>query len=224
MHQLRVGGLTPLTTIDYPGELAAVVFCQGCPWRCSYCQNSELLAASAAASMSWDEVLAFLARRQGLLDAVVFSGGEPTLQRGLEAAIAEVRKLGFKIGLHTAGCYPDRLEALLPSIDWVGLDIKTLPEHYAELTAAGGSGAAAWTSLRHVLASQVSYEVRVTVHPCVIPEDRLNDLLVQLAEAGVDQLALQRSRPATLQAKSSPGAIPTIGQDYSALFEHVAVR
>src|SRR3954453_3039688 len=81
--RLRVGGLQRWTSIDFPGRLAAVVFCQGCPWRCSYCQNPELLDASAAPQFAWDEVLDFLRGRQGLLDGVVFSGGEPLLQAAL---------------------------------------------------------------------------------------------------------------------------------------------
>ena len=86
-HTLRIGGITPLTTIDFPGRLAAVLYCQGCPWRCSYCHNPELLDATTPAEMDWPQVLAFLRKRQGLLDGVVFSGGEPTLQAGLPQAL-----------------------------------------------------------------------------------------------------------------------------------------
>ncbi|WP_295886335.1 anaerobic ribonucleoside-triphosphate reductase activating protein, partial [uncultured Thiohalocapsa sp.] len=101
--QLRLGGLTPLTSLDYPGELAAVVYCRGCPWRCPYCHNADLQDAHGPSEPTWPEVLDFLARRRGLLDAVVFSGGEPTAQRALGAAMAEVRAMGFKVGLHTGG-------------------------------------------------------------------------------------------------------------------------
>ena len=117
---LRVGGLTPLSTTDWPGMLAAVVFCQGCPWRCGYCHNPDLIPARGDHEIPWEDVLAFLRRRQGLLDGVVFSGGEPTAQAGLADAMREVRALGFKIGLHTGGMYPQRLAAVLPLVDWVG--------------------------------------------------------------------------------------------------------
>ena len=79
---LRIGGLTPLSTTDYPGQLAAAVFCQGCPWRCGYCHNPHLIPATVKQGIDWVEVMRFLERRRGLLDAVVFSGGEPTLQPG----------------------------------------------------------------------------------------------------------------------------------------------
>src|SRR5689334_15533531 len=111
---LRIGGLTPLSTTDYPGQLAAVVFCQGCPWRCSYCHNPHLLSARAKHALGWDDVAAFLSRRRGLLDAVVFSGGEPLAQAALPDAMRQTKAMGYRIGLHTGGAYPPRLVAVLP--------------------------------------------------------------------------------------------------------------
>jgi pyruvate formate lyase activating enzyme len=194
MTRLAVGGVTPLTTIDFPGELAAVVFCQGCPWRCRYCHNGHLLPRGLPSDIAWQGVVALLRRRRGLLDAVVFSGGEPTLQRGLPDAVREVRELGFKVGLHTAGCYPERLDELLPSLDWVGLDIKALPQDYAALTGVPGSGERAFESLQFVIESGVAHEVRVTVHDALLPEPRLRQLLALLDEAGTADVVLQRCR------------------------------
>ena len=190
MEPLRVGGLTPLTTVDYPGELAAVVFCQGCPWRCRYCHNGHLLPSRSPDQTDWAEVMSFLDRRKGLLDAVVFSGGEPTAQQALKATITEVRDLGFKIGLHTAGCYPDRLETLLPLLDWVGLDIKGLPEDYPEITGVSESGAHAWRSLAILLGSSVGFEVRTTVPPTWSP-NRIELLAEKLSGMGVKNFVLQ---------------------------------
>lgn len=194
MSDLQIGGLTPLTTIDYPGELAAVVFCQGCPWRCRYCQNGHLLPRAAPDPIAWPAVLAFLERRRGLLDAVVFSGGEPTLQRGLRDAVAAVRALGYKVGLHTAGCYPQRLAAVLPLLDWVGLDIKALPEDYPALTTVPGSGAHAWDSLDRLVASGVPHEVRITAHGDLLPRDRLDRLIGRVRDAGAAHIVVQRCR------------------------------
>ena len=191
---LNIGGVTPLTTIDYPGELAAVVFCQGCPWRCRYCHNGHLLGKDTSPTLDWQAVLALLRRRRGLLDAVVFSGGEPTLQRDLPNAIDAVRRMGFKVGLHTAGCYPARLDALLPTVDWIGLDIKALAEDYPALTGVRDSGARALDSLRRVIDCGVAYEVRVTVHDDVLPPPRLQRLLERLDAYGADSVVLQRCR------------------------------
>lgn len=191
---LRVGGVTPLTTIDFPDRLAAVVFMQGCPWRCGYCQNPGLIPADAKPAMPWSEVLAFLLRRRGLLDGVVFSGGEPTLQEGLAAAVAQVRELGFQVGLHTAGMYPQRLAALLPLLDWVGLDIKAPWDDYDAVTRVPGSAAKVQVSLMHLLRSGVSHECRTTWHAGLFPLDRLHTLAEGLAQSGVTHWSLQACR------------------------------
>lgn len=189
-QSLRIGGLTRITTIDYPGELAAVVFCQGCPWRCPYCHNGDLLPARGAASLAWDEVRDLLSQRRGLLDALVFSGGEPTAQQALGSAMSEAREMGFKIGLHTSGAYPERLRRLLPLLDWVGLDIKALPADYARVTGVAGSGEDAWESLSLLLEAGVSMEVRTTVMPGWTPSE-VADIAAALAAAGVTVYALQ---------------------------------
>jgi len=191
---LAVGGVTPLTTIDFPGELAAVVFCQGCPWQCRYCQNGHLLPRNFRSEIAWQDVADLLHRRRGLLDAVVFSGGEPTLQRGLPGAVSEVRALGFKVGLHTAGCYPERLAEILPAVDWVGLDIKALPQDYTALTGAPGSGKRALESLDYLVESGVPHEVRVTVHDALLPPEKLQRLIDLLVDRGAGKVMLQRCR------------------------------
>ena len=121
--------------------LAAVVFCQGCPWRCGYCHNPGLIPPQGEHEVRWESVLEFLQRRRDLLDGVVFSGGEPTLQSGLDDAIRDVRALGFKIGLHTGGMYPQRLESILQRVDWVGMDVKApfpgLRPHYGRAGKRG---------------------------------------------------------------------------------------
>jgi pyruvate formate lyase activating enzyme len=193
-RELRVGGLTPLTTVDYPGELAAVVFCQGCPWRCRYCHNAHLLPPRVPGLIPWAEVRAFLEARRGLLDAVVFSGGEPTLQPALGSAMAEVRAQGFKVGLHTSGAYPARLKSLLPLLDWVGLDIKALPADYPAITGVPGSGERAWASLGLLLETGVALQVRTTPMPGRDGPAELAPLCERLAALGVLEHRIQRCR------------------------------
>lgn len=192
---LQLGGYTPLSTTDWPGKLAAVVFLQGCPWRCGYCHNADLQPRCAAADVpTWAEVGARLARRVGLLDGVVFSGGEPTLQRGLAEAVQDVRALGLQTGLHTAGIYPARLAALLPHLDWVGLDLKTdLDDHaaYDALAGARHAAAAVRRSLHALLASGVDHELRTTYHPALLPDASLLALARQLQAMGVQRWVLQ---------------------------------
>ncbi|MDO9075286.1 MAG: anaerobic ribonucleoside-triphosphate reductase activating protein [Rubrivivax sp.] len=193
---LTLGGVTPLSTTDWPGKLAAVVFLQGCPWRCGYCHNAGLQPRCAAATAPhWPDVLAMLTRRVGLLDGVVFSGGEPTLQRRLGDAVAEVRALGLQTGLHTAGIYPARLAALLPALDWVGFDLKTDLDDAAAYDALAGShhsAAAVRRSLDALLASGVAYEIRTTYHPLLIGDAALLAMAQTLQDLGVTQWVLQR--------------------------------
>ncbi|WP_456375470.1 anaerobic ribonucleoside-triphosphate reductase activating protein [Thiolapillus sp.] len=200
---MRIGGLVPFTTIDYPGELAAVVFCQGCPWRCSYCHNPHLLPGDSARLLEWEAVFEALAQRRRFLDAVVFSGGEPCAQKDLAGAIAEIKSLGYKAGLHTAGAYPRRLQQLLPMLDWVGLDIKELPEHYPVLTGAAASGYKAWESLALIQAAGIPFQVRTTLYPDM-PDSHVDRLCARLKEMAIEDHVLQSCRPPPPSADTTP--------------------
>ena len=176
---------------DYPGKIAAVLFCQGCPWSCAYCHNPHLTRLDAAPERGWDSALDFLRRRVGLLDAVVFSGGEPTAQTGLADAIRDVRRLGFQVGLHTSGSYPERLAKILPLVDWVGLDVKAPFEHYEQITGVPRSGAQVRESLRLLIASGKDHECRTTCHPTLITAPRLAVLSQSLFAMGARRHVLQ---------------------------------
>ena len=186
-----VGGLIPLTTIDYPDHLSAVLFLQGCPWQCGYCQNGGLLPRKTETSIPWQDIIDFLCKRQHLLEAVVFSGGEPTLQSQLAEAIQQVKSMGFKIGLHTAGIYPKRLESLLPLLDWVGMDIKADKADYESITKVKGSGERAWQSAKLLQASGVAHEFRTTVHHDMLNHDQLKALVDSLANIGAEDFVIQ---------------------------------
>lgn len=192
---VRVGGLVPFSTVDYPGCLSAVLFCQGCSWRCRYCHNPHLQAFRAG-DWTWSAVEAFLRRRRGLLDAVVFSGGEPTLQPGLARAMRHVRALGFRIGLHTAGIHPVRLGRVLPLVDWVGLDIKApLDGRYDAITGCRHSAVPARAALEAVLAWGGTFEIRTTVHPALLDAEACRTLEAQLRSLGAPPPRWQKFRP-----------------------------
>lgn len=187
-----IGGMAPFTTIDFPGKLAAVLFCQGCPWRCTYCHNPHLLPFDGG-MLAWDEVCGFLRSRHGLLEAVVFSGGEPLAQVALPEAMDEVRALGFAVGVHTAGPSLHRLRAVLPRADWVGFDVKAPFARYAEVAGVPGGGAAR-ACLAELLASGVAHEVRTTVDAEILGRDALLAMADELVVLGVREWCLQRCR------------------------------
>lgn len=217
-RQLHVGGFTAFTTIDYPGNLSAVVFVQGCPWRCGYCHNPHLQSREGAADKGsggppWGEILSLLRRRVGLLDAVVFSGGEPTMDPSLADAMRDVRSLGMQIGLHTAGMYPRRLVEVLPLVDWVGIDVKAPLGDAAlheRLTGIKGGDAPLRESVRAVLASGVAHEFRTTAHPALLGDEALLRIGAGLAAAGASCFALQIYRAPGLGA----AALEAVGAGY----------
>lgn len=227
---LRVGGLTPLSTTDWPGMLAAVVFCQGCPWHCGYCHNPDLIPAHGRDEIPWEDVVAFLHRRRGLLDGVVFSGGEPTLQAALPDAMREVRALGFKVGLHTGGMYPKKLDAVLPLVDWVGLDVKAPFADYARITGVDGSGIRALAGLQRVVESGVDHEVRTTVHPALLDDAEVVGLARDLAGRGVRRYVVQAFRSQgcgdveLCLSATRDRPLQQVGEEVSGLFEDFSVR
>ena len=191
---LRVGGLVPFSTTDWPGTIAAVVFAQGCPWRCRYCHNPHLIPTEGPEVHDWPGVVAWLDSRRGLLEAVVFSGGEPTAQIALEAALRDTRALGFRTGLHTGGMFPRRMPSLLPLLDWVGLDVKAPSGLYPDVTGVQGSGLGAFVTLELVRQAGIAHEIRTTVHPSLTPADALEKLAAELAAVEVRDWVLQPFR------------------------------
>ncbi|MDO4243601.1 MAG: anaerobic ribonucleoside-triphosphate reductase activating protein [Actinomyces sp.] len=196
---LVIAGLVPLSTVDWPDRLAASVFCQGCPWSCFYCHNRALIPTRVPGLVDWWEVRDLLARRRGLLDGVVFTGGEALRQDALADAAAEVKEMGFDVGLHTAGCYPGRLGDMVRRglVDWVGLDLKALPEHYEAVVGAPG-GAKAWQALGVLVDAQArggpAFEVRTTVVPGDVTAADALAVARRAQAAGARAFALQQAR------------------------------
>jgi len=196
---IAVGGLVSFTTIDYPGKLSAVLFLQGCPLRCPYCHNPGLQSADIAGAVSWEEAFSLLQKRKGLLDGVVFSGGEPLLQTHLKKAMEEVKALGYDIALHTSGVFPERFKEVLPFVSWVGLDIKAPAGKYALASGTADSfqmGKRAFDSLDLLLDNGTPFEVRTTTDPRVIDKSDVLKLAYFLKAKGVQSYALQEYRPA----------------------------
>ena len=138
----------------------------------------------------------WLETRRGLLEGVVFSGGEPLLQRQLPDAASAVREQGFAVALHTSGVYPDRLHDMLPLVDWVGLDIKAPFDEYALITG-GGDGSRTRDALRSIVQAGTPHELRCTLDPDFFDAARARKMAMQLAQAGASHLVLQACRDET---------------------------
>ena len=131
---MKIHGLQKMTLLDFPGRVACTVFLGGCDLRCPFCHNAELIDGTAPAVMEETELLGFLKTRQGLLDGVAFTGGEPLLREDLGELFEKIRELGYPIKLDTNGTHPERLRQLTEAglVQYVAMDIKNAPERYAE--------------------------------------------------------------------------------------------
>ena len=161
---MLIQGLQKLTLLDFPGRVACTVFLGGCDFRCPFCHNSSLIGGGEAV-MDDEELLKFLKKRQGLLDGVAFTGGEPLLRRDLAPLLREIRALGFAVKMDTNGNHPDVLKALVGEglIDYVAMDIKNSPEKYpVTIGLETFDTAAVAESLDFLKTGVVDYELRTT--------------------------------------------------------------
>ena len=134
-YTMAIVGIDKLSLLDYEDKVSVVLFSKACNMRCPFCHNgASVLGASEEDEINFDEILEFLKSRKGLVDAVVFSGGEPTLEKDLKVKIKSVKELGFLIKLDTNGTNPKILEELLDEnlLDYVAMDIKNCPSLYGE--------------------------------------------------------------------------------------------
>lgn len=165
---MRIHGLQKTTLLDYPSHVAATLFTGGCNFRCPFCHNGNLvLNPESQPRIFLEEIMAFLKKRQGVLDGVCITGGEPTLQPDLEDFIREVRELGYLIKLDTNGYRPKVLEELLDQglLDYVAMDIKASKANYARAVGleSNFSIEPIEKSVELLKDSSIDYEFRTTV-------------------------------------------------------------
>ena len=159
-------GLQKLTLLDYPGMVGCTVFSCGCNFRCPFCHNASLVTGKAD-TLEYDlsEISAFLKKRQGLLDGVCLTGGEPLLNPEMLTIAGEARKLGYKVKLDTNGSMPELLEELIleKKIDYVAMDIKNSPEKYPQSCGVDNALENIRKSVDILLRKQIPFEFRTTV-------------------------------------------------------------
>ena len=171
---MNIQGFQKLTLLDYPGRTACTVFTGGCNLRCPFCHNADLVRTPIAGPNLTDEVLTYLMRRQGILDGVCITGGEPLLQPDLVDFIRQIKELGYAVKLDTNGALPDRLAALLDTglVDYVAMDVKSSPAGYAAAAGVDTDWTVFDRSIRILQESGVPHEFRTTAVGGVhTPED-----------------------------------------------------
>lgn len=157
------GGMQKLTLLDFPGKVACTLFTVGCNFRCPFCHNGSLVEGEPFEHIPEETVLDLLKKRQGILEGVCITGGEPLLQAELSEFLRKVKALGYPVKLDTNGSQPEKLKALVEEglIDYVAMDIKNCPERYAE--TAGVEHPGVDESIDFLLSGKVDYEFRTTV-------------------------------------------------------------
>lgn len=164
-----IGGLQKSSFIDYPGKIACVLFLSGCNFNCPYCHNPELARGSLVSVFSKEKNLYdFLERRKGILDGVVISGGEPTLQEDLFPLCKKIKQMGYSVKLDTNGSRPQVVQRLIDEglIDYVAMDIKTDPIFYSPLIQKDCDSDQIVSSIKIIMESTIAYEFKTT---CVKP-------------------------------------------------------
>lgn len=163
---MLIGGLQRLSLIDYPGKIAAIVFTQGCNFRCGYCHNPELVNPDFFTKpIPAEEVFTFLKSRRGKLEGVVITGGEPLLQKGINDFLKRIKGLGYLIKLDTNGSFPERLKDIIEKklVDYLAMDIKAPLEKYADIIKAAVETKKIKESINLIMNSGLDYEFRTTV-------------------------------------------------------------
>ncbi len=191
---MRIVGLEKNSCVDYPEKLSAVIFTPGCNMDCYYCHNRSILDQRACSEIMQGEVIEFLHKRMKMLDAVVITGGEPTLQYGLRDFICEIKSMGYAVKLDTNGTRPDVLKDLLSHgyLDHIAMDIKAPLDRYEEICGPGVDIHSIQESVALILdLKDTSYEFRTTFIPELLKED-----IIQIAKiiAGAKVYSLQQYR------------------------------
>lgn len=161
---MRLGGLLKMTLLDFPGRIACTVFTAGCNFRCPFCHNASLVT-HLDEEIAVDDFFSFLKKRQGMLDGVCVSGGEPLMQPEMADFLANIRALGYATKIDTNGAYPDKLRALIEGglVDYVAMDIKNSPAKYAQTIGLSSVPAGVEESVSLLCSGIVPYEFRTTV-------------------------------------------------------------
>lgn len=168
MNEDIFAGIQKLTLLDFPGQVACTLFTRGCNMRCPFCHNASLVVrANEQKTYTNEEILSFLKKRQGVLDGVAITGGEPTLMPGLAEFMTQVRALGYKIKLDTNGTRPEVLKSIVRDglVDYVAMDIKNCREKYGETVGFDASYdlSPIDESIAFLMEGNVDFEFRTTI-------------------------------------------------------------
>ena len=162
---MKIAGFQKLTLLDYPSKVACIIFTQGCNYKCPYCQNSGLIDHSNEDLIDEEEIFKYLDKRKGIIDGIVISGGEPTIQKDLKTFMEKVKEKGFLIKLDTNGSNPNFVEEVINEklVDYIAMDIKNVLEEYKDVTNVNPNINNLKRSIEIIKNSNIEHEFRTTI-------------------------------------------------------------
>lgn len=187
---MKIAGFQKTTLLDFPGKVACILFTQGCNFRCPYCQNSGLIGHDNEELISEEEIFSYLNKRKGVIDGVVVSGGEPTVQSDLESFIKKIKSMGFLVKLDTNGSNPDLIERLIKEglVDYIAMDIKNVLPLYMNVAFVKASVEKLKRSIEIIKSSSIDHEFRTTIIKNIHDIDKMKEIC---SYVGDDKMYLQ---------------------------------
>lgn len=189
---MRIGGFQKFSLSDFPGRTAAIVFTQGCNFRCPFCHNGQLIPETPNDGLLIPEeyVLSYLSSRKGKLDGLVVTGGEPTLQEDLAAFLRKVRKTGYRIKLDTNGSRPDVLEHLISGglVDFISMDVKAPPRSYDRLAGVSAPVSEITRSIELLSCCGIDHEFRTTRVSALLSDDEMDGVAGMIPDGSTFKL------------------------------------
>lgn len=218
---MKIGGFQKVSTVDYPGHLCSTIFLSGCNLRCRFCHNPSLVSRQEETQdITVEEILAFLKKRAGLLEGVCITGGEPTLNNGLEELVSAIKALGYKVKLDTNGTNPQVVRNLLEEglLDYIAVDVKAPMERYEEIAGCWVNTEKIKETIEIVLNSNIDYEFRTTFLPDLDEKD-----IKKIAEsiAGSKRYVVQQYRNNTTLDEEYSVKKPYDAQYVMNVFENI---
>lgn len=196
---MLISGFQPLSLLDYPGIISSIVFTQGCPFRCVYCHNPELIPVACPETLppiSEATIFQHLHKHKNLLEGVCITGGEPTMQVDLPVFLKKIKQLGLLVKLDTNGIHPRMIEQLIKDkvVDFIAMDLKHTWDHYADVIGIPQKNVVdqCRATFDLIQASTIPHEFRTTVYPALHTADDLVHIASQLREG--ESYALQSIR------------------------------
>ena len=182
-----IGGIQKTSLIDYPGKLSCVLFLSGCNFKCPYCHNPQLVKTGLGRAGCVDEnvVYEFFESRKGLIDGVVISGGEPTLQKDLVLLCNKVKKMGYLVKLDTNGSKPKAIKLLIDEdlVDYVAMDIKSDPLLYPQTITTDYNSSEILSSIQTIMDSGIKYEFRTTCVKQIVDKTIIENIAKTIKDA-----------------------------------------